>query len=571
MTEIHNILKHAENEKIKNAVKDFESITNNNNERMYEAVKRINKLSPKSPLLIQSENGTLTINAKEKADTIAKYFKNVFFKNATPMSEIEPIPMRHPFTANEVRKAAQKMKLNKSPGCDQVPVELIKYAPPIVFNIIADIYNKLAETGDCPNEITHGLLRPLQKPGKPKGSPSNLRPIILLSILRKILASCIMSRISDKIDKEIPPSQAAYRKGRSTTEHVFTCKLVVERTLSAKKETTHLILLDMSKAFDSVNRKLLLEELENTIERDELHIIKSLLNVTLQVKCGNELSEPFQTDTGAPQGDCASANEFTFYLAKALPVPQSNIYTEHSYTNKQITHQEIPDQLIEHNYTTNTQKRHINIDMQYADDISKITSDFNAIEKFKVNIKEKLLERNLKINIDKTEQYIINKKEHSWKKCKILGTLLDTTTDIKRRKTLAIVATQKLKYIFNNKNITITSKTATFTTYIQSIFLYNAETWTLKKADNDSIDSFQRRLIRTFILNVKWPKIATNKEVYERTKIKKWSEVIKKKRLKWMSKMILAKEDTPLAKHSDTPLKVINGHPANLRRRGYRQ
>ena len=74
MTEIHNILKHAENEKIKNAVKDFESITNNNNERMYEAVKRINKLSPKSPLLIQSENGTLTINAKEKADTIAKYF-----------------------------------------------------------------------------------------------------------------------------------------------------------------------------------------------------------------------------------------------------------------------------------------------------------------------------------------------------------------------------------------------------------------------------------------------------------------------------------------------------------------
>ena len=82
-----------------------------------------------------------------------------------------------------------------------------------------------------------------------------------------------MARINDKIDKEIPPSQAAYRKERSTTEHVFTCKLIIERTLSAKNETTHLLLLDMSKAFDSVNRKLLIEELEKVIGNDEPYIM----------------------------------------------------------------------------------------------------------------------------------------------------------------------------------------------------------------------------------------------------------------------------------------------------------
>ena len=74
------------------------------------------------------------------------------------------------------------------------------------------------------------------------GELSNLRPIMLLSTLRKILAIIMTSRIKDRIVKEIPPNQAAYRSGRSTTEHVFALKLAVERTLTSKDETLYLIL-----------------------------------------------------------------------------------------------------------------------------------------------------------------------------------------------------------------------------------------------------------------------------------------------------------------------------------------
>ena len=174
-------------------------------------------------------------------------------------------------------------------------------------------------------------MRPLQKPGKTKGPLPHLRPIILLSTLRKILAACIMTRIKDWLELEIPAIQAAYRKGRSTTEHVFACKQVIERTISAKNETVHLILLDMSKAFDTVNRKILIEDLQNTINTDELHLVRNLLSVSLTIKCGDSLSDTFQTDTGAPQGDCASANEFTYYLAKALPSTIINTVHDHTY------------------------------------------------------------------------------------------------------------------------------------------------------------------------------------------------------------------------------------------------
>ena len=68
---------------------------------------------------------------------------------------------------------------------DQINTELIKYQPEVVHEEIADMYNKIADTGKYPNEIKHGILRALQKPGNTKGPTSNIRPIILLSVLRK--------------------------------------------------------------------------------------------------------------------------------------------------------------------------------------------------------------------------------------------------------------------------------------------------------------------------------------------------------------------------------------------------
>lgn len=52
-------------------------------------------------------------------------------------------------------------------------------------------------------------------------------------MLRAILATCMIWRIGDKINKAIPVTQAAYRKGR-TTEQAMTFKLMVEKTVTKK-------------------------------------------------------------------------------------------------------------------------------------------------------------------------------------------------------------------------------------------------------------------------------------------------------------------------------------------------
>ena len=96
----------------------------NENKKIYEAVKQINKIRPKTPLVVSSKDGQTT-DEQEQSRIVSNYFKNIFHKGAELMPGLQPIPMATPFTAVEVKKAVSKLKDKKSPGCDDISVELI--------------------------------------------------------------------------------------------------------------------------------------------------------------------------------------------------------------------------------------------------------------------------------------------------------------------------------------------------------------------------------------------------------------------------------------------------------------
>ena len=115
------------------------------------------------------------------------------------MPELIPIPMSEPFTWKEIYEASLKLNNNKSPDNNGLQAEHIKYAPKCVHQDIANLLSEVAETGTYPIELKHRLIIPIQKPGKQKGKVEDIRPVILLSILQKLLATCFIKSISDKI------------------------------------------------------------------------------------------------------------------------------------------------------------------------------------------------------------------------------------------------------------------------------------------------------------------------------------------------------------------------------------
>ena len=433
--------KERENEELER-IKIIEN-SKNDSRRMFQAVRTLNRKEDNT-ILVENSKGEIIHNTEEELKEITKYFENIFKKEQIhPIPKIPPKKLEEEITCREVKEAVDKLKNNKSPGCDDIRAELLKNSPDIIYKHIAEILNQIAETGNKPIELSLGQLIPLPKPGKPKGPVKNLRPIILLSILRKILAIIVIDRTFETIRKEIKNTQAAYSPGRSTTELVFTFKTLIEQAVCAEDLTIHLILLDMSRAFDTIERGILLEDLKELLEPDILHLVNLLLtDVQIQVKYKNKIGETFKPNIGSPQGDCASPIWFIFYLHKALQTIKSPQIRD---IKKDTKH--------DHNYTKLDKKVKIDknqkeylIDQQYADDISWITTNKNAKEYIKNTVPNALTDKNLLVNPEKTEEYSINRTSNQdWKNCKYLGSLLGDEEDIKRRKLLACDAFRKNK------------------------------------------------------------------------------------------------------------------------------
>ena len=81
------------------------------------------------------------------------------------------------------------------------------------------------------------------------------------------------------------------------------------------REEIFILGMDLSLAFDTVNRAKLLQELRSIIDDDSWKMVHILLdNISLRVKIQNALSVPFSTNKGVPQGDCLSPVLFNINL-----------------------------------------------------------------------------------------------------------------------------------------------------------------------------------------------------------------------------------------------------------------
>ena len=75
----------------------------------------------------------------------------------------------------------------------------------------------------------------------------------------------------------------------------------------------------MSKAFHTVDRGQLFEDLKEVLEEDQLHMISILLkDVRITVRIKNTLGEAFTTNVWVLRGDCLFPVLFTYYLARQL-------------------------------------------------------------------------------------------------------------------------------------------------------------------------------------------------------------------------------------------------------------
>lgn len=162
------------------------------------------------------------------------------------------------------------MANGKAEGKDNISVELLKYASEIVFEKIVTFLNELFEQHKDIKTGTSELV-PLQKhPSKKKGPVKNLRPINLLPVIRKVLSKIALNRSAKQIGTHLSYSQSAYTEGRATTDIVWTYRWIIAKT-QEYNITIYVTGIDMSSAFETINRKKLIEIAERIMNEDGQH------------------------------------------------------------------------------------------------------------------------------------------------------------------------------------------------------------------------------------------------------------------------------------------------------------
>ena len=375
----------------------IESIkTSQNDHAMFKATRLLNQKTFENPK-VEDLDGKLATRPEDILNIVSTHFKDKFVdtnEEFIPPFQGEAKPLTKEITAAEVRKSFDSLSNNKAPGKDNINGELLKYGTPLLDKTIADIYNAAFEKHEN-LDINSGVLIAIQKPGKKKGPPNNLRPITLLNSLRKALSIITLNRIRPQVEEYLSKNQSGFRPNRSTADVNWAHRLLAAKTL--KEDTTIKISgIDMSAAFDTINRRHLLEIVKTIVDEDAYRLIHFLLSGTVidtRIN-GTSSTKPFTSNVGTPQGDSLSPVLFIIYLEHALKEVRPTLA--------------IP---------TNPFEEEIPNEIAYADDVDFIAKDYADVTK----IQEVLKKYQLQVNTNKTEYTSVSKREHEWKEVKKSG------------------------------------------------------------------------------------------------------------------------------------------------------
>ena len=248
----------------------FNKINNANQKLFWKTIKYLQKTRSTIPVL--THNGASARNDIDKANMLNEFFKQCFNTTMPPLDQPATqaqfngeCPTELLCTETEVLKMLQSLDTTKSNGPDGISARMLKSTAHSITPSVTKLFNIPITAGMFPNGWKHTHIIPIPKSSN-HSSPTDYRPISLLSILSKLLERhvYIYGLIADHVETHRPlsTSQWGFQAGKSTVTALLSTTHNILNLLEAGNEVCA-VFFDFRKAFDSVPHRKLLDKLQD--------------------------------------------------------------------------------------------------------------------------------------------------------------------------------------------------------------------------------------------------------------------------------------------------------------------
>lgn len=256
------------------------------------------------------------------ANNFNKYFINSIktirdeINNVQYVNRITVINSKFKFreiTLEELKTICKSLK--KKSDYNKISSDMIINSWHIVGRIMLSIVNKSLQTGVFPENWKTAMITPIEKVAKTKRC-DEYRPINTLKTCEKIIEKVVKEQLEQYLEskKILSKYQSGFRKK-------FSCETAINYLINRWKKTDKNnkilgIFLDFKRAFETIDRKILLQKLQAYgIEDIELKWFESYLTNRKQITKVNDIkSHIHNNEYGVPQGSILGALLFVLYI-----------------------------------------------------------------------------------------------------------------------------------------------------------------------------------------------------------------------------------------------------------------